>query len=127
MCFQGKNSIPKKEGSLTRQHKYMMKLANRTLQWRGMIHEASQLDENIVSRDHAIFNSLIPYSDFLVSTGDWFQDNFTALCVCAKLLQLCPTLCDPMDYCLPGSSVHEILQARILEWVVIMPSSKGSS
>ena len=35
------NSIPKKEGSLTRQHKYMMKLANRTLQWRGMIHEAS--------------------------------------------------------------------------------------
>ena len=27
-------------------------------------------------------------------------------CMCAKLLQLCPTLCDPMDYSLPGSSVH---------------------
>ena len=34
--------------------------------------------------------------------------------------------CDPMDYNLPGSSVHEILQARILEWVA-MPSSRGAS
>ena len=38
----------------------------------------------------------------------------------AKLLQLCPTLCDPMDYSLPGSSVHGILQARTLEWVAIL-------
>ena len=37
----------------------------------------------------------------------------------AKLLQSCPTLCDPMDSSPPGSSVHGILQARILEWVVI--------
>ena len=36
------------------------------------------------------------------------------------------TLCDPVDCSLPGSSVHGILQARILEWVV-MPSSRGSS
>ena len=42
----------------------------------------------------------------------------------AKSLQLCPTLCNPMDS--PGSSVHGILQARILEWVV-MPSTRGSS
>ena len=33
--------------------------------------------------------------------------------------QSCPTLCDPMDCSPPGSSVHEILQARILEWVAI--------
>ena len=33
--------------------------------------------------------------------------------------QLCPTLCHPMDCSLPGSSVHQILQARILEWVAI--------
>ena len=33
--------------------------------------------------------------------------------------QLCLTLCDPMDHSLPGSSVHGILQARILEWVAI--------
>jgi len=37
----------------------------------------------------------------------------------AKSLQLCPTLCDPIDGSLPGSSVPGILQARILEWVVI--------
>ena len=50
-------------------------------------------------------------------------------CVCVlvlKSLQSCPTFCDPMDYSLPGYSVHGILQARILEWVT-MPSSKGSS
>ena len=40
--------------------------------------------------------------------------------------QLCPTLCDPMDCCLPGSSVHGILQARIQEWVAI-PFSRGPS
>ena len=40
--------------------------------------------------------------------------------------QSCPTLCDPVDYSPPGSSVHGILQASILEWVA-MPSSRGSS
>ena len=39
---------------------------------------------------------------------------------------LCVTLCDPMDYSLPGSSVHGILEARILEWIAI-PFSRGSS
>ena len=45
---------------------------------------------------------------------------------CAKSLQSGPTLCDPMDCTPPGSSVHGILQARILEWVA-MPSFRGSS
>ena len=44
----------------------------------------------------------------------------------AKLLQSCPTLCDPMDCSRPGSSVRGILQARIVEWVAI-PSSSASS
>ena len=44
----------------------------------------------------------------------------------AKSFQLYQTLCSPMDYSPPGSSVHGILQARILEWVA-MPSSRGSS
>ena len=43
-----------------------------------------------------------------------------------KSLQSCPTLCDPMDCSPSGSSVHEILQVRILEWVAIS-SSRGSS
>ena len=37
----------------------------------------------------------------------------------AKLLQSCPTLCNSMECSPPGSSVHEILQARILEWVAM--------
>ena len=43
-----------------------------------------------------------------------------------KIAQSCLTLCDPMDCSLPGSSVHRILQARILEWVAI-PFFRGSS
>ena len=46
--------------------------------------------------------------------------------VCVLVAQLCLTLCDPVDYSLPGSSVHGISQARILEWVAV-PSSRGSS
>ena len=44
------------------------------------------------------------------------------MCVCVRSLQLRLTLCDPMDCNWPGSCVHEILQARILEGVA-MPSS----
>ena len=47
-------------------------------------------------------------------------------CVPAKLLQSCLTLCDSIDYSPAGSSVHGILQARILEWVA-MPAFRGSS
>jgi len=46
--------------------------------------------------------------------------------VCAESLQLCLTLCNPIDYSPPVSSVHGILQSRILEWFA-MPSSRGSS
>ena len=37
----------------------------------------------------------------------------------SEIAQCCLTLCDPMDCSLPGSSVHGILQARVLEWVAI--------
>ena len=47
-------------------------------------------------------------------------------CLHVQLLQSCLTVCDPMDCSPRGSSVHGILQARILEWVA-MPSSRGSS
>ena len=44
----------------------------------------------------------------------------------SEIAQLCPTLCDPMDCSLLGSSVHGIFQARVLEWVAIS-FSRGSS
>ena len=49
------------------------------------------------------------------------------VCICVMLIaQLCPTLCEPMDYSPPLSSIHGILQARILELVAIF-FSRGSS
>ena len=55
-----------------------------------------------------------------------FYFNSELVCMHAESLQLCPTLCHPMDYSLQGSSVHGILQARILEWVA-MPFSREFS
>ena len=51
-------------------------------------------------------------------TLQWYQNT--------KITQSCPTLCDPMDCSLPGSSIHGIFQARVLEWGAIA-FSKGSS
>ena len=49
-----------------------------------------------------------------------------SISICAKSLQSCLTICDPMDCSPPGSSVHGVLQARILEWISIS-FSRGSS
>ena len=53
----------------------------------------------------------------------WLGSWWYAMCL---VTQSCPTLCNPIDYSLPVSSVHRISQARILEWVAI-PFSRGSS
>ena len=45
--------------------------------------------------------------------------------MCAKLLQSCLTLCDPMGCSPPGSSVHGIFQSRILEWVAMLSFRQG--
>ena len=56
--------------------------------------------------------------------GEILKEMGIPPCTRAKLLQLCLTLCNPMDCTLTGSSIHGILQARILEWVAI-PFSRG--
>ena len=48
--------------------------------------------------------------------GGWVG---VCVCVCVLVIQLCLTLCDPMECSPPGSSVHGISQARVLEWVAI--------
>ena len=55
-----------------------------------------------------------------MTTGFTHSSRWSAA---AKLLQLCPTLCDPIDGSPPGSSTPGSLQARILEWVAISFSS----
>ena len=59
-------------------------------------------------------------------TGRWVlyrwatrEAQWNMLC-CAKSLQWCPTLCNPIDWSPPSSSVHGILQVRILEWVAAL-------
>ena len=54
------------------------------------------------------------------------QQRAGSLNIESEVAQSCLTLCDPIDYSLPISSVHGILQARILKWVAI-PFSRGSS
>ena len=56
-----------------------------------------------------------------------FSFNYTSSKVkWSEVAQLCPTLCDPKDCSLPGSSIHGIFQARVLEWIAIS-FSRGSS
>ena len=60
-------------------------------------------------------------TDFIVKGLEYFLFND----FCVLVAQSCLTLCSSMDFSLPGSSVHGILQTRVLEWVA-MPSSRGS-
>ena len=60
---------------------------------------------------------------FFTTSTTYNSFSFAVLCL---VTQSCLTLCDPMNCSLPDSSVHGILQARILEWVA-MPSSSRSS
>ena len=80
---------------------------------------------------HFIFCLLILKFVFFTLLSKWYGQytnmvSATILSLKVKVTQSCLTLCDPMDCSPPGSSVHGILQARILEWVA-MPSSRGSS
>ena len=60
------------------------------------------------------------YNSYLV------QNLFLTHCICAQSLQWCSTLCSQRDCSPPGSSIHGILQARMLKWVVL-PSTRVSS
>ena len=62
------------------------------------------------------------YQLYLNKTGikKFKKEDAYILCVCTKSLQLCLTLCDPLDHSPPGSSVRRILEVRILEWVAVL-------
>ena len=61
-------------------------------------------------------NLWAPLSNYYWNSGleNFYLRGIFYLTVHAKALQSCPTLCIPVDYRLPGSSVHGVLQARIL-------------
>ena len=62
---------------------------------------------------------------FKPRSGNLHAPNPCGACMHAKSIQSCPTLCDSADWSPPGSTIHGILQARILEWVA-RSSSRGS-
>ena len=68
------------------------------------------------------------FSDSLIAQIPSFLKMiwWNMVCVCVLVAQSCPIPCNPMDCTPPGSSVHGILQARVLEWVAI-PFCRGSS
>ena len=70
----------------------------------------------------------VPGSDgtYFPAHSLWAAPPATVVVAVVLVARLCPTLCDPTDCSPPGSSVHRILQARILEWIAI-PFSRGSS
>ena len=79
----------------------------------------SEKNQNPRSRSWIVFslNSLILREQSNAVFWKWKE---------SKVAQSCPTLCDPLDHSLPGSSVHGIFQTRELEWVAIS-FSRGSS
>ena len=109
-----------------------------TWQWRSVRKKRNQVRKSVLK--HLLINCsqvsllvqilqthMTKWTNFKSPSQDlrwaFVRQGFAVLCL---ITQLCPTLCDPMDHGPPGSSVHGILQARILEWVA-MPSSRGSS
>ena len=93
----------------------------RVLEW-GAIAFSNTIMRNCILSFH--ISTYYELSVFYVASQSSMQLLFEWLKV--KAAQSCPTLCNPLDCSLPGSSVHGILQARILEWVTI-PFSRGSS
>ena len=85
------------------------------------------IKKNLFQPHHAACGILVPWPGIelrssalkVQSLNHWTTREVPELCVCAKSLQLCPTLCHPMDCSRPGSSVHGIFQTRILEWVAM--------
>ena len=56
-----------------------------------------------------------------LGTQALYNPLYLSVCECVSQ-SVCPTLCDPMDFSPPGSPVHGLFQARILEWVAISSS-----
>ena len=101
-------------------HPYMTIRKTIVLTTQTFVSQVKPLFFNMLSR---LVIAFLPRSKHLLIS--WLQSKST-LILCVKLLQLCLTLCDPMDCSPPSFSVHGILQAIILQWVAI-PFSRGSS
>ena len=78
-----------------------------------IVHSDFGAQENIICHCFHFFPFYLPWSDGAKIHIICMKESES------EVAQACPTLCDPMDYSLPGSPVHGIFQATILEWVAI--------
>ena len=76
-------------------------------------------------RNTVLITTTLQQASITGKTAIFFKDVLAVSILCL-VAQLCPTLCDSLDCSPPGSSVHGIFQARILDWVAIS-FSRGSS
>ena len=102
--------------------------------------QSRENNNDLSSWSNRVFPFVVWLCSFALSTDLWFVTQslhpernqgspfsiHVYICKHSKSLQLCPTLCHPMDCSPPGSSVHGILQARLLEWVALL-FSRGAS
>ena len=127
--------IPKTDGSLFFPYSLVQTTFTDLLTINSDLHHTSTKDAGIQKQNRWPWEDLRlmgrVISMHILST--WWVKNFSGWLFmvqiqtcCVKLLQLCPTLWDPIGYCLPGSYAHGILQARILHWVA-MSAFRGSS
>ena len=80
----------------------------------------TNLDSLLKSRDITLSTKVHPVKAMVFAVVMYGCESWTIKKAAAtKSLQSCPTVRDPMDCSLPGSSVHGIFQARVLEWVAI--------
>ena len=75
--------------------------------------------ELVMPSNHLILSRPLLMPSIFPASGSLQMSPFFTSVVVAKSLQLCPTLCDPIDGSPPGFPIPGILQARTLEWVAI--------
>ena len=86
-----------------------------------------QMFSNVCPTDFFSFGSdLFNSHAFEIHIRSVMHQYIVSLSLCREVAQSCSTLCDPMDCSPPGSSLHGILQARVLEWVAISFSRESS-
>ena len=86
----------------------------------------TKLDRTLKSRDITLPRKVCLVKPMVFPIVMYGCESWTIKKAESEVAQSCPTFCDPMDCSLPGSSLHGILQARVLEWVAIS-ISRGSS
>ena len=101
-------------------HHQLSELSQTHIYW---VSDAIQPSHPLLSTSHFTFNlsqhqDLFKWVSFSHQVAKYWSFSFSISKV-SKVAQSCLTLCDPMDYSLPGSFIHEIFQARVLKWVDI--------